>query len=321
MNKHLYLRAQLFVGSMLVMALVGCGSIAPLVEPAPVGSTGPETTRYLKRADAQAQIQEQVEVKVAVLRENESQSVFGLALAEKGIQPVWVEINNRSKFSYWFLPVFLDKDFFSAHGVAYLFHGGNDRQDGLIERLLSEKQVSLHVPAGGRVAGFVYTNVTLGIKLVNVELAGSRRLLRFAFARELPGGGFDFQTINPAQLYPPKSITEVSITKLGNELDRLVCCTTDQDGRVMGDPLNLAIVGEEHDVLVAMVRGGWDFTETTTAASVGKMIESMVAGALYRNSPISPLHFKGRKQDFAMQRAGNYLSTQPPALVADVDAR
>ena len=158
---------RLLASSVLVSALVACANVPPLVAPAP---NGPEASSYLKRADRQAQIQQQVEVKVAVLRDNESQAVFGLPLAAKGIQPVWVEITNRSQVPYWFLPVFLDKDFFSAHEVAYLFHGGNDRQDGAIERLLSDRQVELHVPAGEKVAGFVYTNVTRGIKLVNVEL-------------------------------------------------------------------------------------------------------------------------------------------------------
>ena len=296
---------RLLASSVLVSALAACANVPPLAAPAP---NGPEASSYLKRADRQAQIQQQVEVKVAVLRDNESQAVFGLPLAAKGIQPVWVEITNRSQVPYWFLPVFLDKDFFSAHEVAYLFHGGNDRQDGAIERLLSDRQVELHVPAGEKVAGFVYTNVTRGIKLVNVELTGSRRLLRFPFARELPGGDFDFQTIDPAQLYPRERFVETTVPKLGTALEKLLCCTTDRDGKVLGDPLNLAIVGEEHDLLVALVRGGWDFTETTTAASVGKMIESMVSGTLYRNSPVSPLHFEGRKQDFAMQRARATIS-------------
>lgn len=305
MNTLSFLRNRLLAGSLVLVALVACTSAPPLSDPAP---NGPEAASYLKRAATQTQIQQQVEVKVAVLRDNESQAVFGLPLAQKGIQPVWVEINNRSKLPYWFLPVFLDKDFFSAREVAYLFHGGNDRQNGAVERLLSKAQVDLHIAPGGKVAGFVYTNITRGIKLVNVELAGSRRLLRFPFARELASGGFDYQSIDPESLYPRDRITEVSVANLGTALEKLLCCTTDKAGHVMGDPLNLAVVGDEHELLVAMVRGGWDFTETTTAASVGKMIDSMVSGALYRNSPVSPLHFDGRKQDFAMQRARATIS-------------
>ncbi len=305
MKSNVSLRTQLFSICLVVAALAGCASAPPLAAPSP---GGPEAINYLKRADTQAQTQQQVEVKVAVLRDNESQAVFGLPLAEKGIQPVWVEITNRSKQSYWFLPVFLDKDFFSAREVAYLFHGGNDTQNGAIERLLTTRQIKLQVLPGEKVSGYVYTNVTRGIKLVNVELAASRRLLRFAFARELPGGGFDYQSIDPAQLYPRERFTDVPVARLGAALEKLICCTTDKEGVVKGDPLNLAIVGEEHDVLVAMVRGGWDFTETTSAGSVGKMVESMVAGTLYRNSPVSPLHFEGRKQDLSMQRARATIS-------------
>ena len=289
----------------LCITLTGCASAPPLATPAP---SGPEATAYLKRADAQAQTQQQVEVKVAVLRDNESQAVFGLPLAEKGIQPVWVQIHNRSSLPFWFMPVFLDKDFFSPREVGYLFHSSNDAQNSATERLLAERQIKLHIAPGGTASGFVYTNVTRGIKLVNIELAGPRRLLRFPFARELPNGGFDYQTIGTAQLYPHRPVENIPVSALGAALDKLICCTTGADGKVMGDPLNLAIVGEEHELLVAMVRGGWDFTETTTATSVGKMIDSMVSGALYRNSPVSPLHFDGRKQDFALQRARASIS-------------
>ena len=305
MNIHMLLRTRLLAGMVCLMVLAGCAGPQLMAVPAP---NGPEAESYLKRADLQAQAQQQVEVKVAVLRDNESQAVFGLPMAEKGIQPVWVEINNRSKFPLWFLPVFLDKDFFSAREVAYLFRGSDDRQNTAVERLVSDRQINLHIPPGGRVAGFVYTNITRGIKLVNVELAGSRRLLRFPFARELPGGGFDFETIDPAQLYPRERITDVPVAKFGTALQKLICCTTDKVGKVMGDPLNLVVVGEEHELLVTMVRGGWDFTETTTANSIGKMIDSMVLGASYRNSPVSPLYFEGRKQDFSMQRARATIS-------------
>ncbi len=291
-----------------ILAIAGCAGSPSATLPAAPTPNGPEATAYLTRADAQAQTQQQVEVKVAVLRASESQAVFGVALAEKGIQPVWVEIHNRSKVPFWFLPVFLDRDFFSPREVGYLFHGGVDAQDNATERLLAARQIKLEVVAGASVSGFVYTNITRGIKLVNIELAGPRRLLRFPFARELPDGGFDFETVDAARLYPRRQIENLPVTALGGVLDKLICCTTDAAGKVLGDPLNLVIVGEEHELLVTMVRGGWDFTETTSAASVGKMVDSMLLGALYRNSPVSPLHFEGRKQDFALQRARASIS-------------
>lgn len=68
------------------------------------------------------------------------------------------------------------------------------------------------------------------------------------------------------------------------------------------------MVGSEHDVLVSLVRGGWDFTETINASSVSRMVGVFVFGGSYRNSPVSALYFEGRPQDFAMQRARASIS-------------
>lgn len=304
-NLSLSVRVGCALGALALALLAGCTTPAPPLAARP---DSPEATAYLTRAATQVQMQDQVDVRVAVLRDAESEAVFGLPLAEKGIQPVWVSIHNRSAISYWFLPVFLDKDFFSPREVAYLFHSGDDACDVVVERTLTRQQVKLHVPPGGVVSGFVYTNLTRGIKLVNIELAGPRKLLRFAFAREVPKGGFDYQSINPVDLYPRERIAEVSLHGLGAVLEKLICCTTSEDGKVMGDPLNLVFIGGEHDLLVTLVRGGWDFTETTNASSVGRMIGSAISGAAYRTSPVSALYFDGRKQDFAMQRARATIS-------------
>lgn len=264
---------------------------------------------YLDRANRQAVTRSQVTVWVAALRDAESHAAFDLPLATHGVQPVWVQIENRSALPYWFMPAFMDRDFYSARETAYLFHFGFGGESAAqIERTLTERQIKVHIAPGQTVNGFVYTNLTRGIKLLNVELLGARQVLRFDFAREQGDGNFDYQTVNPEKFYPHERHTQISLKALGAELQKLTCCTANAQGSAQGDPLNLVMVGSEHDVLVALVRAGWDFTETINVSSVSRMVRVFAFGGSYRNSPVSALYFDGRPQDFAMQRARASIS-------------
>jgi hypothetical protein len=283
------------------LALAACASVEfapPATDPQP----------YLARANAQVQTQDGVRVAVAVLRPEESRAVFGLPLADRGVQPVWIRIENASDRPYRLMPAYLDHDYFSPHEVGYRFHGADAARNRAIETLLDARRAPLYVPPRATVSGYVYTNRTRGIKLVNVELAGPQRHLRFAFARELPSGDFDFRTVDVGKLYGPDRLRTVDLAGLRAGLEALACCTTNAGATARGDPLNLAFVGAEHDVLVALVRAGWDFTENTGAAAVGQMIGAFALGAAYRNAPVSPLYFDGRHQDLSMQRARATIS-------------
>lgn len=287
------------------MLLTACGSIHKnrWIDPAIISSTEAES-RYLSRANSQAIMRSQVTVRVAALQESESHAIFGFPLAEIGIQPVWINIRNDGKSPYWFMPAFLDRDFYSAREVAYLSSPSSNNGSHIdIQKKLIENEVSLHIKPGQVVSGFVYTNLTRGIKLLNVELLGARDVLRFSFAREQSDGRFDYQVGRSDGLGIAKSVVGVGINALGQELQRLPCCTTNVSGKELGDPLNFVMIGSENDILVALVRAGWDFTDTINATTISRVITSYTFGSNYRNSPISPLYFEGRSQDFSMQRA------------------
>lgn len=299
--------ALLIVAILAVMGGCAAGvrqaSIAPAIADEPVPGSA-----WLERARAQPLTQEGVTVTVAALRPEESEAEFGLPLASRGVQPVWVRIENRSAIGYRLLPVLLDRDYFSPREVAYPFHSFDNERNHRIAELLTDRQVAVNVPAGATVSGFLYTNATRGIKLMNIELAGSRRPLRFSFAREQPGGTFDFRGINVNRLYPPSRLERVDLNGLRTALAAMDCCTTDAQVTRKGDPLNLVVIGEEHDVLVALVRAGWDFTDVTSAASVERLVGAFLFGTPYRTSPVSPLYHEGRHQDFSMQRARATIS-------------
>ncbi len=270
---------------------------------APPGDSQP----YLARALAEPKTQAGVTVRMAVLRPEESVAVFGLPLAEHGVQPVWLKIENKSAAGFRFMPVFLDHDYFSSREVAYLFHSSK-ADDVAIQKILISREMPLYIPANATVSGYVYTNRSLGLKLVDVELLSHKRVLSFPFARTLPSGELDVGVLDVQKLYGPDRLQDLPLSQLRPALEALACCTTNKEGTEPGDPLNLVVIGDEQQLLLSLVRGGWDFTETVNSSTVRSMISSFLFGSPYRNAPISPLYFEGRHQDFAMQRARSSVS-------------
>ena len=61
-------------------------------------NTNPDERAFLERA--QNQSADDIEVTVAVLDAAESQRFFGVPMARRGIQPVWLRIVNRSRSPY-----------------------------------------------------------------------------------------------------------------------------------------------------------------------------------------------------------------------------
>jgi hypothetical protein len=82
------------------------------------------------------------------------------------------------------------------------------------------------------------------------------------------------------------------------------------------------VIGEFQDIAAAFARRGWLPAEETYSTAVWKTIKSFLFGSQYRYSPVSPLYFFGRYQDFARQkelRAVFSIHHEPLTLVAAVD--
>jgi hypothetical protein len=74
------------------------------------------------RERAQTQRRSGLEVTVAVMTRDESRRAFGVDLASKNIQPVWVRIQNDSEVPYGFMLHSLDPSYYSAREAAYKSH-------------------------------------------------------------------------------------------------------------------------------------------------------------------------------------------------------
>jgi hypothetical protein len=82
--------------------------------------------------------------------------------------------------------------------------------------------------------------------------------------------------------------------------------TRTSDG-LLGDPVNLGLLGDEAQVRTALARAGWTQADDVSLASSMRIIGSTVSRRSYPEAPVSPLHLFDRQQDFAYQQevAGN----------------
>jgi hypothetical protein len=119
----------------------------------------------------------------------------------------------------------------------------------------------------------------------------------------VPGLRIDHYAVDWAALYPPDAIVEHDLPGLVQALEALPCCTSDKKNKHAGDPLNIVVIGDVDDVYHALVRAGWDETETIYGKSMLKTAKSFIGGGEYRYSPVSALYVFDRAQDVALQKA------------------
>lgn len=287
--KHL---RQLLVLS-AALTLAACASF----KPQPLDSV-PFQQRLLTEENAQ------LEVSVAVLTPKEATAVFGVDLAAKDIQPVWINIRNKDNKPYTLLPISLDPNYFSALEAAYksrFFWGGNENKK--MERFFHNNQMRFQLAPGKTNSGFVFTSLDEGTKFVNVEIVGASQAHQFSFIVPVPGLKIDYHEVDFKNLYNADEIVHLDDASLKKALEALPCCTTNKAGTTQGDPVNIVLIGEGEDIFSAFMRRGWDETEILYSGSAWKTTKSSVFGSQYRYSPFSPLYYFGRRQDIGLQKA------------------
>lgn len=83
--------------------------------------------------------------------------------------------------------------------------------------------------------------------------------------------------------------------------DYFIGRTRTADG-LLGDPVNLAVLGHEGQIHRAMEVAGWIRADDLTAASGRRMVGSTLTRRSYPHAPVSPLLLFDRQQDFAYQQ-------------------
>ena len=273
-------------------SVLGCASITPAQNSTPA---------FIRAAETKGK--DNVRVTVAVLTEAESRNYFGRSLEPGGVQAIWLKVENRNIFPAWILPRFTDPDYFTALEVAYRNHSAfSNHFNQNVDAAFQKYAIPWRVKPGGTNTGFLFVNVSEGVKFVNVELWHSKGVIDVGFYLELPSGYFDYEKADVGARYQASQVRDLTIDQLRQVLERLPCCTGNRRG-AYGDPVNVILIGANDDIFSALVRQGWDPTHALGAGTVRKTLQAFLLGYRYRYSPVSSLYLFDRRQDIAFQKA------------------
>jgi len=270
------------------------------------GFNPPPANEAFFRSRTADQEENGIRVSAAVLSAEQAETVFGLPLYNKGIQPVWLEIENKTAHRMWFAPVSIDPDYFSPLEVAYLHHSGySSAGKEKMDRHFHKHGLRGAVDPGEVRSGFVFTNLELGTKAFNVDVIGEDQQVRsFTFLMPVAGLQVDHREVDWTGLYAERDVVEVENSQaFRNTIEKLPCCTTDEGGNRPADPINVVIIGRGEDLLYALLRSGWDETAAASAYDWTAQLPWE-----FRYQPVKPLYLFNRSQDAAFRKSRSTLN-------------
>jgi hypothetical protein len=294
----------------------------------------PEERPFLQRAEVQRD--DELCVSLSVLDDRESERFFGVPLARRGIQPVWLRITNSSGQPYRLRLATLDPNYYPPLEAAFANHFAVGRRlvgFGLLAWLFfpllillpfkvfgaraANRRMNAYfqehgigwglIKPAGELSGFVFTTLDEGSKQVTVRLAATARVKDFLFSVPVPGLRVDHGGKRFAELCASADAVECDEAELRRRLEALPPSTTNRRGTAAGDPLNLVVVGDFETVLRGF-GARWDETEVISLRSCWRTFKAFSLGSTYRYSPVSSLYVAGRRQDFALQKARHTIN-------------
>jgi hypothetical protein len=246
------------------------------------------------RKRSQTIAEDGIRVSATVPNLEESRSIFGIDLEKKNIQPLWLEIENKTDRHIYFLPTGLDPEYFSPREVSFGFHRSfsnnvNTQIDDHIENLSFLNLINAHSTC----SGFVFTNSDEGSKFVTVDLIGREWSKSFTLIVPTPDPKFSEDHYNRVS----RMITSSELIEAEDEsrfrelLEQLPCCASSKEG-VQGEPLNIVLIGDIQDIAPAFLRRN------------------------YRYTPVAPMYVFQRFQDISISKRDRWVVAQPHVLRA-----
>ncbi len=252
---------------------------------------------------------DRVSANARLLTDAEALDRYGVDLAGKGIQAIWMRIHNGTAGDQWMLAAHLDPDFYTADEAAYLFrHRWAGVGHGGLRQRFRDLTMRARIGPGETCEGHVLVPRHEGGRFVEITLSGTGKVRRFGFPLRTADGHFDFESMDVAGIHRRNKPVDLSRSQMRAALPRVPAVATDKSGKGSGDPLNLVIVGEASTMMAAMSECGWAFTHRLDGTTVRRMISAALHGNPYLTAPVSSLYLFGRKQDVAFQRARSNLS-------------
>lgn len=311
------LSVRILPAMLLTTVLVGCATgtfkYEPLSTPAELNGVQTKTL-------------ESVSVSVAILTDEQARAHFGAQLGASSVQAIWASVRNASPYTLWLLRNAVDPDVYPPDEAAVIVKKAvPDSEFERLRQRFRDESLRMKMLPGMITEGYVLVPSAVGGRYVDIRLVrdayelsqerannddfGSAPAevaelqLRFGFALPLPDGIFDYERLDTSLTYAGMTLPDFDADALRTALEALPCCATDADTENNGDPLNVVIIGDGHDVMNSLSRSGWSFTHRITLGSVRRVVGAALSGDSYPVAPVSNLYLFGRKQDFALQRA------------------
>lgn len=291
--------------------------------------TRPDERPFLERVESQSD--GDLTVRATVLDHKESERFFGVPLARRGIQPVWLHISNSGTRAYRLRLASLDANYYAPLEAAFINHfhvGRRILAFGLLAwfflpliilllfKVMGARAANRRMSAffeehgvgwgmirpGAELSGFVFTTLDEGTKQFSVRLLGPEGTKEFPFSIRVPGLRVDHGRHRFDELLKSANVVQCDEVELRRRLEAMPRSTTGKSGRKEGDPLNLVAIGD-FDTILNGFGARWDETEIINLQSCWRTFKAFAFGARYRYSPVSALYVEGRPQDFALQRA------------------
>ncbi len=283
---------QLFGALVVCVVLSGCAGF----HPKPHDEIG-------FKSRSLAKTERGVTISAVALGPEEARAAFGVPMIDRGIQPIWVRVENGREETLYLLPLSFDPLYFTPTEAAFINHTWLDSDSNAqMDALFQENALPGKIDSGATAEGFLYVPPDLGAKVLNFVYIGAGSAITNRFVVQVPG--LDSAPVDFSALYDPDEIQDLnSWEELRAAIEALPCCVTDRSGAIEADPINFVVISEPGLGLAALIGGGWDQTETVTTASAFKTTMSFLFGSAYRYSPVSDLYAFGRKQDAAFQIA------------------
>jgi len=308
----------------LLLAVAGCAT----------WQAPPEMSDASLRERALTVTNRDVRVSATVLSAEDRQRILGVEIDSRQIQPVWVEVQNRTPDQLWLLRPGTDPDYFSPLEVAWSVHKSfasesNERIDQHLDKLGFKNPV---LP-GATTAGLLFIKPERGTRFLNIDLLQKKTLIPFTLFLRVPDDAGDKRFDQSAFQYPDVEIKEYKdLTVLQTALERLPCCATDAQGTPNGDPINAIFVGEFPDVAAAFIRRSYrrDLRPGDAAEHVfGRQPDAVVRKESQAGAPatwvrvwLAPMRFEGRSVYLAQVGrpvGGRFASVDQQSMVLDED--
>lgn len=274
----------------------------------------------------------EITVAAAVLGPEETRRALGVDLYARGIQPVYVKIDNQSSSTFIFFERCVDPHYFSPLEAAYQAHISvmgpfyqyglgsavmwpllpfvpiraitAARANGQMDEYFDDAGIGNEsLSPGEQLDGFIFTHIDPGTKKIPVTLYGAEEKRTFTLLVKVPETLVDRDLVEFEAAYAEADYIRHDWGSLYERLRNMPCCTTNEAGTADGDPLNLVLVGSLKSILEAFTLAGWDETEPLSFATAWRTARCFIKGESYRTSPVSNLYLFHRRQDLALQKA------------------